>query len=134
MIMRRRYFLFAVTALFVILIAGLGCSSKSATPQALLEKYFSSAARQDYATTYTCYYDAYKAKVDRDEFIKHRKEASILQSYQIVALNQEDGNNAHAEVRLTFAPSGKLKRTEPVSAPVKEDLVRENGEWKIKVW
>ncbi len=132
--MKKGYFLLAIVASFVVLIAGLGCSSKSATPQALLEKYFSSAIRQDYATTYSCYYDAYKVKVDKDEFVKHRKEASVLQSYQIVALNQEDGNNAHAEVRLTFAPSTKLKRTESVSTTVKEDLVRENGEWKIKVW
>lgn len=119
---------------FVILIAGLGCSSKDTTARALLDKYFSSAVKQDYASTYSCYYDAYKAKVGSDEFVKHRKEASVLQSYQIVSLNQKDRNNAHAEVRLIFAPSERLRRTKPVSATVKEDLVRENGEWKIKVW
>ncbi len=132
--MKKGYSLFAIVASFIILITGFGCSSNTSTPQALLEKYFSSAVKQDYATTYSCYYGAYKTKIDKDEYVKHRKEASVLQSYQIVALNQEDGNNAHAEVRLTFAPSEKLERTEPVSTMVKEDLVKEGGEWKIKVW
>ena len=44
--------------------------------------------RQDYTATYTCYYAAYKKKVNEDEFIRHRKEASLLQAYKIVALNQ----------------------------------------------
>lgn len=131
--MKNRYSLFIATMVFMIVIAGFGCSSSNSTPRALLEKYFSSAQKQDYATTYSCYYDAYKAKVDRDEFVKHRKEASVLRSYQIVSLDQ-DGDKALAEVRLTFAPSEKLKRTEPVSATVREDLVKERGEWKIKVW
>ncbi len=132
--MKKGYLIFAIIVSFIILITGFGCSSKSSTPQSLLEKYFSSAVKQDYATTYSCYYGAYKTKIDKDEYVKHRKEASVLQSYQIVALNQEDGSNAHAEVRLTFAPSEKLHRAEPISTTVKEDLVRENGEWKIKVW
>ncbi len=123
-----------VAILSSVILAGFGCSSESATPRALLEKYFSSAVNQDYATTYSCYYGAYKAKVDKDEYIKHRKEASVLQSYQIVSLNQENADNAQAEVRLTFAPFAKLKRTEPVTTTVKEDLVREDGDWKIKVW
>jgi hypothetical protein len=46
----------------------------------------------------------------------------------------QQGDTAHAEVLLTFAPSEKLKRTDPVSTTVKEDLIKENGEWKIKVW
>jgi hypothetical protein len=131
--MKKIYSLFAITIALAALVAGLGCSSETSNPRALLERYFSSAQKQDYATTYSCYYDAYKAKVDKDEFVKHRKEASVLQSYQIVSLNQA-GDKALAEVRLTFAPSEKLKRTEPVSATVIEDLVRERGEWKIKVW
>jgi hypothetical protein len=131
--MKKVYSLFAAAAMVMIVMAGFGCSSNNSTPRGLLEKYFSSAQKQDYATTYSCYYDAYKAKVDRDEFVKHRKEASVLQSYQIVSLNQ-DGDKALAEVRLTFAPSEKLKRTEPVSTRVREDLVKERGEWKIKVW
>jgi hypothetical protein len=123
----------AIVVSLILLIAGGGCSSKSASPKELLEKYFSSAVKQDYETTYSCYYDAYKAKIDKDEYIKHRKEASALQSYKVVSLTQE-GDAAHAEVLLTFAPSEKLKRTSPVSTPVKEELIRENGQWKIKVW
>ena len=132
--MKKRHALLVIAILSSVLFAGPGCSSKSATPQALLEKYFSSAVKQDYATTYSCYYGAYKAKVDKDEYVKHRKEASVLQSYQIVSLNQQNGDNAQAEVRLTFAPSEKFKRPESVTTTVKEDLVKENGDWKIKVW
>ncbi len=123
-----------IVILTSVILVGFGCSSESATPTALLEKYFSSAVNQDYATTYSCYYGAYKAKVDKDEYVKHRKEASVLQSYQIVSLNQENADNAQAEVRLTFAPSERLKRPESVTTTVKEELVKENGDWKIKVW
>ncbi len=132
--MKKVYSLVAIGALLVILIAGLGCSSESSTPRSLLEKYFSSAVNQDYATTYSCYYDAYKAKVGKEEFIKRRQEASALQAYEIVALNQDGSSMARAEVRLTFAPSEKFKRTAPISAIVREELVREGDEWKIKVW
>jgi len=126
--------LFAIIATLTLLLAGVGCSSKAASPREVLDKYFSSAIRQDYQTTYTCYYDAYKAKVNTEEYIKHRKEASVLQSYKIISLNQTDNNTAHAEVLLTFAPSSILKRKEPVTTTVMEDLTKENGEWKIKVW
>ncbi|HMK57257.1 MAG TPA: hypothetical protein VK448_11520 [Dissulfurispiraceae bacterium] len=120
-------FLIALTLLII------GCKSPSGTPKDLLDKYFSSAIKQDYATTYTCYYAAYKKKVNEDEFIKHRKDASVLQSYKILSLTQ-DGDTAHAEVELTFAPSEKLNRKEPVKTTVKEDMVKEGGDWKIKVW
>jgi len=73
------------------------------TPEEVLNRYFSSAVKQDYAATYDCYYGQYKAKVDEAEYIKHRKEASALQSYKIVALNQT-GKTAEADVILTFAP------------------------------
>ena len=114
-------------------MAAGGCQRGTGTPKELLEKYFSSAVRQDYATTYACYYAAYKAKVNEDEYIKHRKEASALQSYSIVSLVR-NGDTARAEAVLTFAPSEKLKRNKTVSTTVKEDLVKEGGEWKIKVW
>jgi hypothetical protein len=131
--MKRRYPLFGIVASLILLIAGGGCNSGTTSPKELLDKYFSSAIRQDYDTTYACYYAAYKAKVSKEEYIKHRKEGSALQSYKIISLKQES-DAAHAEVTLTFAPSEKLKRKEPVSIGVKEDLVKENGEWKIKVW
>ncbi len=41
---------------------------------------------------------------------------------------------AQARVDLLFGSSQKLKRDRPVLASVTEEMVRENGEWKIKVW
>ncbi len=132
---RKRYslILLQLIAGALLFAPGTGCHSRAADPKELLDRYFSSAIKQDYATTYDCYYAAYKAKVSRDEFIKHRKEASVLQSYKIVSLTQ-DGDTARAEVLLTFAPSEKLNRKEPVSTTVTENMVREGGQWKIKVW
>lgn len=118
----------------MIVFAASGCNSGASTPRELLDKYFGSAIKKDYATTYACYYAAYKKKISQEEFLKHRAEASVLQSYKIASLKQDDGNTAHAEVLLTFAPSEKLKRTVPVSTTVKEELIKEGGEWKIKVW
>ncbi|HSB30520.1 MAG TPA: hypothetical protein VLD55_02870 [Candidatus Sulfobium mesophilum] len=132
--MKKQYSLIVIAAL-VLLMTGSGCkSSTTATPKEVLNKYFSSAVSQDYATTYNCYYGAYKAKINKDEYIRHRKEASALQSYDILAVNMEGDKAAHAEVKLTFAPSEKLGRKEPVSTVVKEDMIKEEGEWKIKVW
>lgn len=112
---------------------GAGRHSKSEGPNHLLDQYFSSAIRQDYDATYACYYDAYKAKVNKDEYIRHRKEASALKAYTVKSIT-EKGDTAQAQVELTFDKSQKLKRDHPVTASVKEDMVRENGEWKIKVW
>lgn len=131
--MRGKYSLLMLLISGVILITGGGCNSDKGGPKALLEKYFSSAVKQDYSTSYDCYYGAYKEKVNKEEYIKHRKEASSLQAYRIASLEQ-NGDTAHAEVLLTFSPSEKLKRKEAVSTTVKEDLVKEGGEWKIKVW
>lgn len=118
-----------------ILFAGVGCSSKDkGGPRELLDKYFSSAIKQDYATTYACYYAPYVTKVTKEDYIKHRKEASVLQAYNINFVKQAGDNAAQAEVQLTFAPSEKLNRKEPVTTTVKEDLIKEGGEWKIKVW
>ena len=116
------------------LIAGAGCSPKDkGGPKELLDKFFSSAIQRDYATTYSCYYDAYKAKVSEEEFIKRRKEASVLQAYKIVSLTQNK-DTAQAEVLLTFAPSEKLSRKEAATTTVKEEMVKQNDGWKIKVW
>lgn len=135
--MKKRYFLL----LMVLFLIGLGLvlgwkfnsSTAYSSPTALLDTYFSSAIQQDYATTYTCYYQEYQKKVSRAEFIKRRKEASILQDYEVISLKQ-DGNSAQAEVLLTFAPSKKLPRNTPVTVPVKEELTKENNQWKVKVW
>jgi hypothetical protein len=117
----------------VTVMTGAGCHSDNGGPRNLLDRYFSSAVRQDYAAVYSCYYDAYKAKVNRDEYIRHRKEASVLTSYTVKSI-REQGDTAQAQVELTFDKSQKLKRDHPVTASVKEDMVRENGEWRIKVW
>ena len=42
--------------------------------------------------------------------------------------------SAEAEVQLTFGPSEKLKRKTPVTVTVKEEMTKEKGGWKIKVW
>ncbi len=117
-----------------ILFLTAGCGPDTSGPRELLDKFFSSAVKQDYATTYTCYYDAYKAKVSRDEYIKHRKEASVLQAYKIDSIKMPTSDTAQAEVRLTFGPSARMNRKEPATVVVKEELVKVNGEWKIKVW
>jgi hypothetical protein len=135
MILRDKPFRFLILFLILgTLSLTIGCKPDTSGPTELLNKYFSSAMKQDYATTYTCYYDAYKAKVSREEFVRHRKEASILQSYKIISIKMSDGNSAEAEVQLTFGPSEKLNRKGPVTANLKEELVKEKGEWKIKVW
>ena len=130
----RRYLWIMMLLMGAVLIAGSGCSQKDkGGPKELLDKFFSSAIQQDYATTYTCYYDAYKAKVSKEEFIKHRKEASALQAYKIVSLTQNK-DTAQAEVLLTFAPSEKLSRKEAAETTVKEEMVKQKDGWKIKVW
>ena len=116
----------------VVLMAG-ECNSANKGPKELLDTFFSSAMAQDYATTYTCYYTEYREKVSEEEYIQRRKEASVLQAYKIVALKQE-GDAAQAEVLLTFGPSERLKRKEPVTTTVTEEMVKEGGSWKIKVW
>ena len=61
------------------------------------------------------------------------KEASDLQAYKIVSLTQ-DCDVAHAEVQLTFGPSEESNSKEPITTTVKEDLIKEGGEWKVKIW
>ncbi len=133
--MNKYYSFFVVLVSCVLILAGAGCQSKDkGGPKALLDRYFSSAIKQDYAATYSCYYGPYMKKVSKEDYVKHRKEASVLQAYNINFVKQDGENAAQAEVQLTFAPSEKLNRKEPVNTTVKEDLVKESGEWKIKVW
>jgi hypothetical protein len=132
LVKEERYVLMIVA---LLLGAGLsGCNYFSNEgPKELLDKYFSSAVKQDYGTTYDCYYGEYGKKVSRDEYIRRRKDGSVLQSYRIVSLNQKDGT-AQAQVLLTFAASEKANRKDPASVMVTEDMQREGGGWKIKVW
>ncbi len=124
---------FATLLSAAAIMTGAGCHSDKDNPKDLLNRYFTAAIRQDYAAVYPCYYAAYKAKVSKDEYIRHRKDASVLQAYTVKSVT-EHGDSAQAQVELTFEPSQKLKRDRPFSTAVTEEMVRENGEWKIKVW
>lgn len=128
-----KYLTGALYLLSAVLIIAVSCSSGASDPRELLDIYFTSAIKQDYAATYACYYTSYKAKVSKEDYIKHRQEASVLKSYEILSLKQ-DGDTAQAEVRLLFGPSEKLKRSEPAAVTVKEDMIKEGRGWKIKVW
>jgi hypothetical protein len=128
---KRKYGLLAALLLLTGLI-GYNYFSHGG-PKELLDRYFSSAIKQDYGTTYDCYYQEYAKKVPREDYIKHRKEGSVLESYRIVSLNQK-GSSAQAQVLLTFAPSERVKRKTSTSVMVTEDMQRERGDWKIRVW
>lgn len=113
------------------------CSSASAypgssTPQAALQTFFSSAQRLDYATTYACYYQPYQTRVAEQEFVSHRKQASVLSSYRIRSISAK-GGSAEASITLTFAPASR-SNNKPRTVEVHEDLVNQAGAWKIKVW
>lgn len=131
--MKSRYMILATLLAGAAIMLGAGCHSDRDNPKDLLNTYFTAAIRQNYAAVYPCYYGAYQAKVSKDEYIRHRKEASVLRSYTLKSVT-EQGNTARARVELTFEPSQKLKRDRPVSTVVTEEMVRESGEWKIKVW
>lgn len=111
----------------------VACHSDNGNPRSVLNRYFGAAIKQDYATQYSCYYNAYKTKVSKDDYILHRRDASVLMNYSVESVDVTD-DKAQARVRLTFAPSEKLNRTQPVEKTVIEDMVREDGEWRIKVW
>ncbi|MDA8088320.1 MAG: hypothetical protein M0Z75_16685 [Nitrospiraceae bacterium] len=66
-----------------VIFAG-GCNSGgTGGPKDTLDKYFGSAVRQDYGEVYDCYYGAYKAKVSRQQYIRHRLEsAKTLKDYR----------------------------------------------------
>lgn len=130
--MRKHLTYILALSMFLVVIL-TGCASNEENAKALLDKYFSSAVKQDYTTTYTCYYEEYQKKISEDEFTKERKQASILQSYKILELNVQK-DKGQANVELTFAPSEKLNRPQPVTLKVTEDLVKEKDGWKIKVW
>lgn len=130
----KKYFI-SILALSVFVILSLslsGCSPKGQNPREALDKYFTTAQQQDYATTYTCYDSEYQKKVTKDDFISHRKEASVVQSYKVLQLDTQK-DTAKATVEITFAASDKLKRTKPEIIKVTEDLIKQKDGWKIKV-
>ena len=131
--MKKNLIYILTLSVFVIFSLNLsGCSPKGQTSQEVLDQYFTSAQHQDYATTYTCYDSEYQKKVAKDEFVKHRSEASVVQSYKILKLDTQK-DTAKASVEITFTASEKFKRTEPVTIKVEENLIKEGTGWKIKV-
>lgn len=138
MVMTMKKFLLVLPAAVFLLLSGFHVSAKAnaktpSSPATVLNRYFSSAVNQDYGTTYSCYYSLYKKKVSKDEYIRHRREASVLQRYKIISVRQK-GDAAQAVAILTFAPSQELHRKKPTTIKVKEELVKEGDQWRIKVW
>jgi hypothetical protein len=137
---------FRLPALLVLLVMsavlGLtGCSTRAtplgsysglSTPKAALDTFFTSASRQDYATTYSCYYDRYRQTVTQPDFVRHREQASVLLAYHIDSVSVT-GNSAVASATLTFGPS-KGSATKVRTVAVREDLVSQAGTWRIRVW
>jgi len=128
----KKKLIYILTLSVFVIFSLSGCSPKGPNPQELLDQFFSSAQHQDYATTYTCYDSEYQKKVAKDEFVKHRSEASVVQSYKILKLDTQK-DTAKASVEITFTASEKFKRTEPVTIKVEENLIKEGTGWKIKV-
>ncbi len=122
----------SVALVALLAVAPIGCARRDDS-RAALERFFSTAQRQEYAATYDCYDVAYRAKVSRDEYVRHRREASPLQSWRVLSVEQH-GDRASAEVALVFGPLAKAGRPTPVSQTVHEELIREAGAWRIKVW
>ncbi len=137
--MKKRFVILAMLT-FTALLAGaaimprVGCHSDRDNPKDLLDTYFTAMLRQDYAAVYDCYYNAYRSRIGKDDYLRHRRGASVLQAYNVKSISKQSSNRAQAQVELTFAPSETLKRDRPYSTAVTEEMVREHGEWKIKVW
>lgn len=127
----------ALAGAFLLAVAATACrrpgGGGGGGPRELLERYFSTAVRQDYAATWSCYDRGYRSKIPQDEYVRRRADASRLVAWRTVSLD-ERGDTARARVELTFAPSQRLGRAAPVTKTVEEDLVREADGWRVKVW
>ncbi len=123
----------ALAGVLLLALAVAACRRPGRGPRELLDRYFSTAVQQDYAATWECYDQRYRSKIAQDEYVQHRREASRLLSWKTVAL-EERGDTARADVDLVFGPAPRLGRTEPTTARVVEELVRERDGWRIKVW
>ncbi len=110
-----------------------GCRRHQPGPRQLLARFFDTAVQQDYAATWQCYDSAYRSKIDQQEFVRRRREASRLQAWRLLSL-EDRGSQANALVELRFGPSERLNRPTSVTKTVAEQLVRESDGWHIKVW
>ncbi len=131
--LHRRPGALVLAAALLVALALASCRRPERGPRELLDRYFSTAARQDYGATWECYDRNYRSKVPRDEYVRRRGEASRLVSWATVAI-EEHGDTARADVDLVFAPSPRLGQPGPARAKVVEELVREREGWRIKVW
>ncbi len=131
--LRRHVAVRVLAVAFLLALGTTACRRPGDGPRELLDRYFSSAVRQDYGATWECYERNYRSKVNREEYVQRRREASRLVSWKTMALEQH-GETARARVDLVFAPSPRLGRLEPVTKTVEEDLIREREGWRIKVW
>ncbi|MDA8091424.1 MAG: hypothetical protein M0Z61_14545 [Nitrospiraceae bacterium] len=131
--MRKLFMISFMLFMSIALLPLIGCKNGANAPSELLNSYFGAAEKQNYGQVYDCYYAAYKSKVNRAEYIKRRKEdPSVLKNYKILSVEQK-GREAKAQVLLAFAPAGHVKAN-PVDIKVAENMINENGAWKIKVW
>lgn len=125
--------------LVVLLVAVLALSACTRTypgfgsPAATLKTYFMSSQKADYSATWSCYSRQYQAAVPEGDFASHRKRAGALKGYHVESVSV-NGDSAAALVSLTFAPIAGAAGSPPTVTKVRENLVRESGSWKIKVW
>jgi hypothetical protein len=120
-----------------LLVGSLTACTQSAypgfsSPKSTLSTFFSSAQRLDYKTTYSCYYQRYHDLILEQDFVSHRKQASVLASYRIDSI-EVSGTSAVASATLSFAPKSG-SNTNPRTVQVREDLVNQSGAWKVRVW
>jgi hypothetical protein len=134
----RRVRLSALVLALLLLAGSLAACTQSASypglssPQSTLNTFFSSAQRLDYQTTYSCYYQRYHDLISEQDFVSHRKQASVLTGYRIDSV-KVSGTSAVASATLTFAPKPGSS-AKPRTVAVREDLVNQSGVWKVRVW
>lgn len=141
--LRTRSTRFALVILLALAITGTasGCAANVAvsakpadfsTPQATLETFFESAQQLDYRTAYSCYYQRYRDVVSEQDFIARRSKAGVLRAYRLDSVSVT-ATSAVAIVTLTYAPA-QIAGAQPRTVQTREDLVKEAGSWKVKVW
>jgi hypothetical protein len=133
----------AAVLVAMILVALFGCAVNPSggqsgypgfdTPQATLDTFFTSRMKKDFETTWQAYYKHYSEKVTKEEFLQHSKEdPSILTAYTIRSVEPSGTDAATAQVSLTFKTNNAATPTSQVD--VTENLVNEDGKWRIAVW
>ena len=133
----------AAVLVAMTLVALFGCSAKPGggqsgypgfnTPRATLDTFFTSRMKKDFETTWQAYYKHYSDKVTKAEFLQHSKEdPSVLTAYAVKSVDQSSDTSATAQVSLIFKTNNPTAPT--THTDVTEQLVNENGQWRIAVW